>query len=266
MAFKLKSGNNTSFKAMGSSSPTFLKKHASPFYKDKDDKEKDKPEKPDKPEKAEKVEKVKDEKVENVEVSDTKEELPIGVGLPQEETTVKGPQLPPEVEGGEEIIDDYAKEHLGLKEEELHPTQQEKDDAVAKEDLEHLVEDTKEAGKHLAKNATKVVGANKTGQVIEKAANLQSNLQHKALDTLSKLNNVNPNSTLGKVAKFGKNVARFGKFGLRFAPGVGQAMLAYDAIKLGHKMYKDRDKIASYLKNKTNNISNSLKEFGDNVA
>jgi len=253
MAFKLKSGNNTSFKAMGSSSPTFLKKHTSPFYKDKDDKEKDKPEKPDKPEKAEKVENVKDEKVENVEVSDTKEELPIGVGLPQEEATVEGPQLPPEVESEKEIDTDAT-------------AQKEIDDQIAKEDLEHLVEDTKEASKHLAKNATKVVGANKAGQVIEKAANLQSDLQHKALDTLSKIKNVNPNSTLGKVAKFGKNVARFGKYGLRFTPVVGQAMLAYDAIKLGHKMYKDRDKIASYLKNKTNNISNSLEEFGDNVT
>tara|TARA_B100000287_G_scaffold210202_1_gene198370 strand:- start:2864 stop:3661 length:798 start_codon:yes stop_codon:yes gene_type:complete len=265
MAFKLRSGNNTSFKAMGSSSPTFLKKHASPFYKDKDDKEKDKPEKPDKPEKAEnreKVEKVKDEKVENVEASDTKEELPIGVGLPQEEVAVEGPQLPPEVDSEKEIDTDAAAQ----KEIDDQKAQKEIDDQIAKEDLEHLVEDTKEAGKHLAKNATKVVGANKVGTVIERTANLQSDLQNKALDTLSKIKNVNPNSTLGKVAKFGKNVARFGKYGLRFAPIVGQAMLAYDAIKLGHKMYKDRDKIASYLKNKTNNISNSLEEFGDNVT
>ena len=116
-----------------------------------------------------------------------------------------------------------------------------------------------------AKNATKIGGNTVVARNIEKVANAKGNLMNKAADVLSKVKNVNPNSTLGKVARFGRNVGRIGKFGLRFAPGVGTAILAVDAARLGRKMYKDRDKIASYLKNKSSNISNSIKEFGDNI-
>ena len=51
------------------------------------------------------------------------------------------------------------------------------------------------------------------------------------------------------------------KAALRFVPGVGQILMARDAIKLGAYAFKNRDKIAGWAMRQKNNMRNKLNEW-----
>lgn len=253
MGFGLKSGNGTTFKKMGCKPPFLSRTQPSPFYKD----DKERPEKEEK----EEVEKEEVEKDEPVKEEPVKEDKPV-IEAPAESKPLPTGVAAPEEFNFEQALEDkkteVTKEPEATKEDNVNNS-----DANLDQKFNNDISRDKTAASDTAKHMAR-------SKLIETP--VQNKLLTQAPKVINAVVNKIPtkNAGIATARELAKSRAKKAlakkmavKVALKFVPGVGQISMAYDAAKLLRYGIKNRKQIASWMKNKTKSIKNSIDEFGD---
>ena len=247
MAFKLRSGNTTSFKEMG----------GSPFMKADSGGKSDKGGKPDKPDKPDKKEKTNNSKPSKEKTTQSTK---------NNETKSKDTQTPSAQNKQQDFINSLTEQagvsNIDLKEQ--SKTKDKKADTKVQEPLPPGVgaaptEDGKPAGpveltpeQQVKQNIDKKnIEINKQNAIMNELKDdttsiVKDNLKQEVKDKTTKAVVTNPIVQKQLARKAALKLA--GKVALKFVPGVGMASTMWDLGKLGAKAWKNRQEIAGWTK------------------